>query len=196
MHDFVGVSSRFVTCLVLGIKTSVGDAAGCNHQHGAPTPKALGWAVLGSREGRVGRRAPEGQGYLNACHGSGFLPVQVVEEAGEGKAGAQAQQLPRRDGWRVHGARLWWHTCKVSVVAGDHDPCPQGRDVPLSLSSGHCHPSSKPVCGPGQEQFSSSTNRCPAAPARPDPTQHPLPSGGRETPVWTRSQDRAKAQHP
>lgn len=133
MHGFVGICSRFVTCLVLGIKTLAEDAAGCNHQHGAPTPKALGWAVSGSREGR----APEGQVYLNACHGSGFLPVQVVEEAGEGKAGAQAQQLPRRDGQRVHGARLWWHTCKVSGVAGDRDPCPQGRGVPLKIGRAH-----------------------------------------------------------
>lgn len=123
-------------------------------------------------------RAPEGEGYLYACHDSGFLPVQVVEEAGEGEAGAQTQQLPRCDGRRVHGARLGGHTCKVSVLAGgqgclgpeagmSQHPCPQGSHVPLPLSPGRCRLRARPAHRPGWGQFSSSTHKCPTGPARP-----------------------------
>lgn len=77
-------------------------------------------------------RASERQGYLYACHDSGFPPVQVVEEAREGEAGAQTQQLPWSDGF-VHGARLGRNACKVSMLSEEQDRVTHDRDIPLPL---------------------------------------------------------------
>lgn len=149
--------------------------------------------IKGSGLGAVGQQgrdsgqegAPAAQDYLYLCHNSGFLPVQIVEEAGEGEAGTQTQQLPRSDGRRVHGSRLGQHACKVSMWADGwgcvgagagmtQHPRPQGRDTPLPLSPGRCRPRAKPARGPG---WSSS------APAptgiwqpRPDPASRAQPA--------------------
>lgn len=77
-------------------------------------------------------RAPERQGYLYACHDSGFPPVQVVEEASEGEAGAQTHQLPRSDVF-VHGARLGWQRLQGEHVVWGWGPCHHDRDIPLPL---------------------------------------------------------------
>lgn len=109
--------------------------AGCGLLSPACHEVTRGWSRLqasmcapkskcGGQGGRYSRqeRAFERQGYLYACHDSGFPPVQVVEEAREGKAGAQTQQLPRSDGF-IHGARLGRQRLQGEHVVWGMGPC-------------------------------------------------------------------------